>query len=114
MAAFKSAASGSAMELIQRLSFVMLNAQASAMFIPSILHESTRLLSRVPPQSGHVPMRNIGFSTAACSRPSSELMMERYIRGIRPSYFAVFGQLAGGFFNLICGLFRNRSSSSGV
>ena len=85
----------------------------SAIFFPSILQESTRGLRRVPPQSGQTPIRSIGLSTALCSSPSSELMMLRYIRGINPSYLAVFGQFEGGFFNLICGLFKNKSNSSG-
>ena len=78
-----------------------------------ILHERIFSLRRVPPQSGQVPIVNIGLSAAACSSPSSELMMLRYIRGISPSYFAVLGQFDGGFFSLICGELRNRSSSSG-
>ena len=47
------------------------------------------------------------------NKPSSELMILRYIRGISPSYLAVLGQLDGGFFSFIWGEFRNRSSSSG-
>jgi hypothetical protein len=48
-----------------------------------------------------MPMRNIGSSTLLWSKPSSELMMLRYIRGINPSYFALLGQFFGGFFNRI-------------
>ena len=88
-------------------------AQASAMFFPSILQVNTFGFSRVPPQSGQVPITSIGLSTAACRSPSSELMMDRYIRGMIPSYFADLGQLDGGFLSRICGLFRKRSSSSG-
>ena len=113
MAALRSTASGSARSRIQALSREMDMAQASAILTPSILQVNTFGFSRVPPQSGQVPITSIGLSTAACRRPSSELMMDRYIRGMRPSYFADLGQLEGGFFSRICGLFRNRSSSSG-
>ncbi len=113
MAAFRSAASGSVSPCTQAFSRVTLIAQTSAIFLPSILQVSTFGLRRVPPQSGQVPIVSIGFSTAACSSPSSELMMLRYIRGIRPSYLAVFGQFFGGFLRRICGLLRKRSSSSG-
>ena len=114
MAAFKSTASGLPRLRIQAFSREMDMAHTCAMFSPSILQLRTLGLSLVPPQSGQVPIRSIGLSTAAWSSPSSELMMLRYIRGIRPSYFALFGQPAGGFLSRICGLFRNRSSSSGV
>ncbi len=92
----------------------MLMAVTSAMLRPPILQERIFSLRRVPPQSGQVPIVSIGLSTEAWSSPSSELMMLRYIRGMRPSYLAVLGQLEGGFFSLICGELRKRSSSSGV
>ena len=85
----------------------------SAMFFPSMRQESALGPRRVPPQSGQVPIVSIGLRTDACRRPSSELMMLLYMRGISPSYLAVFGQLAGGFLSFICGLLRKRSSSSG-
>ena len=65
MACFKSAANGEVSEPIHWFSLVMDIALTSAMFFPSILHDNTRLLRRVPPQSGQVPMRSIGLSTAA-------------------------------------------------
>ena len=113
MTAFKSTASGSDSPRIHALSREMGIAHASAILTPSILQVNTFGFSLVPPQSGQVPIVSIGFSTTACRRPSSELMIDLYIRGIIPSYLADLGQLAGGFFSRIWGLFRKRSSSSG-
>ena len=109
-----STASGSSMAATNSTRSEIGMSPTSAMFLPFMRHERIFSFRRVPLQSGQVPIVSIGFIAAAWSRPSSEFMMLRYIRGTRPSYLAVFGQFDGGFFNFICGEYRKRSSSSGV